>query len=62
VCPFREVAERYQGVVCTVHMGLVQGVLEQLRAPVTADRLLPLAEPAVCIAELSTREEAACRS
>jgi predicted ArsR family transcriptional regulator len=53
-CPFREVAERHQGVVCALHMGLMQGVLGQLRAPVTADRLLPFAEPGVCIAELST--------
>jgi predicted ArsR family transcriptional regulator len=53
-CPFREVAERHQSVVCALHLGLMQGVLEQLRAPVTADRLLPFAEPSVCIAHLST--------
>jgi hypothetical protein len=32
----------------------MRGVLEQIRAPVTADRLQPFAEPSVCIAELST--------
>jgi predicted ArsR family transcriptional regulator len=53
-CPFRELAERHQDVVCSLHLGLMQGVLEQLRAPVTADRLLPFAEPSVCIADLST--------
>ena len=53
-CPFREVAERHQDVVCALHLGLMQGVLEQIRAPVTADRLQPFAEPSVCIAELST--------
>ncbi len=52
-CPFREVAERHQDVVCALHLGLMQGVLEQIRAPVTADRLLPFAEPSVCIADLS---------
>ena len=51
-CPFREVAERHQKVVCALHLGLVQGVLKQLWAPVTADRLLPLAEPGVCVTEL----------
>jgi predicted ArsR family transcriptional regulator len=56
-CPFREVAEQHQDVVCALHMGLMQGVLEQLRAPVTADRLLPFAEPSVCVAELSAGEE-----
>ena len=54
-CPFREVAERHQDVVCALHLGLMQGVLEQLRAPVTADRLQPFAEPSVCVAELSAR-------
>jgi predicted ArsR family transcriptional regulator len=55
-CPFREVAERHQNVVCALHLGLMQGVLAQLRAPVTADSLQPFAEPNVCIAELSTEE------
>ncbi|MDR3036119.1 MAG: helix-turn-helix domain-containing protein [Kitasatospora sp.] len=52
-CPFREVAERHQDIVCALHLGLMQGALAQLRAPVTADRLLPFAEPSVCIAELT---------
>ena len=53
-CPFREVAEHHQDVVCALHLGLIQGVLTELRAPVTAGRLLPFAEPSVCIVELST--------
>jgi predicted ArsR family transcriptional regulator len=61
-CPFREVAERHQGVVCSLHLGLMQGVLEQLRAPVTADRLLPFAEPSVCIADLSTEKRQAAEA
>jgi predicted ArsR family transcriptional regulator len=52
-CPFREVAQQHQDVVCALHLGLMQGVLAELRAPVTADRLLPFAEPSVCIAELT---------
>ncbi|SRR5579875_3809799 len=56
-CPFREVAERHQGVVCALHLGLMRGVLEQLRAPLSADRLLPFAEPSVCIADLSTEKK-----
>jgi predicted ArsR family transcriptional regulator len=52
-CPFREVAERHQDVVCALHLGLMQGVLSQMRAPVTADGLQPFAEPSVCIAELN---------
>ena len=53
-CPFREVAERHQNVVCALHLGLMQGVLAQLRAPVTADSLQPFTEPSVCTARLST--------
>jgi predicted ArsR family transcriptional regulator len=55
-CPFREVAERHQDVVCALHLGLLQGALTQLRAPVTADRLQPFAEPSVCIAELTAED------
>lgn len=52
-CPFREVAERHQDVVCALHFGIMQGVLAQLRAPVTSDHLRPFAEPSVCIADLA---------
>lgn len=58
-CPFREVAERHQDVVCALHLGLMRGVLEQLRAPVTADRLQPFAEPSVCIADLTVANSGA---
>jgi len=52
-CPFREVAENHQEVVCQLHLGLMQGALAQMRAPVTADRLEPFAEPSLCIAHLA---------
>jgi predicted ArsR family transcriptional regulator len=47
------VAERHQDVVCALHLGLMQGVLAQLRAPVGTDRLQPFAEPSVCTADLT---------
>jgi predicted ArsR family transcriptional regulator len=53
-CPFREVAEQHQDVVCAMHLGLLQGVLEKSRAPVNADSLEPFAEPGGCVARLST--------
>jgi predicted ArsR family transcriptional regulator len=58
-CPFREVAERHQDVVCQLHLGLMQGALAQMRAPVTADRLEPFAEPSLCIAHLATPRSSA---
>jgi len=51
-CPFREVAERHTDVVCAVHLGLMQGALEELRAPVDATSLEPLVTPDLCIARL----------
>jgi predicted ArsR family transcriptional regulator len=56
-CPFREVAERHQDVICSLHLGLMRGALERMRAPVTADRLDPFVEPSVCVARLTEREE-----
>jgi predicted ArsR family transcriptional regulator len=57
-CPFREVAQQHQDVVCALHLGLMQGALAQMRAPVTADRLQPFAEPNLCVAYLTAGEEA----
>ena len=51
-CPFQEVARQHPDVVCALHLGLMQGALEQLRAPVTASRLEPFAQPGLCIAHL----------
>lgn len=56
-CPFREVAQDYQDVVCSLHLGLMQGALAQMKAPVTAQRLQPFAEPGLCIAHLAVRPD-----
>ncbi|TYB41540.1 helix-turn-helix transcriptional regulator [Actinomadura chibensis] len=51
-CPFLELAEEYGPLVCDVHLGLMQGALEELDAPLAADRLEPFAEPGACVAHL----------
>jgi predicted ArsR family transcriptional regulator len=56
-CPFREVAERHQDVICSLHLGLMRGALERMRAPLTADGLDPFVEPSVCVARLTERGE-----
>lgn len=48
-CPFLELAEEYGAIVCPLHLGLMQGALAELDAPVTAARLEPFAEPDVCL-------------
>jgi predicted ArsR family transcriptional regulator len=51
-CPFREVAEPHTDVVCQLHLGLMQGALAEIRAPLTADSLEPLVTPTMCVARL----------
>ncbi len=56
-CPFREVARNHQDVICALHLGLMQGALAKMRAPLTAARLEPFAEPSLCLAYLAARDE-----
>ena len=52
-CPFLEVARAHQDVVCSIHLGLIRGLLEGMDAPVAAERLIPFADPAGCRASLA---------
>ncbi|WP_055589108.1 helix-turn-helix transcriptional regulator [Streptacidiphilus griseoplanus] len=58
-CPFLELAETHGPVVCPLHHGLMQGALEELRAPLAATRLEPFAEPDACLARLAPAATAA---
>ncbi|MEU0596909.1 helix-turn-helix domain-containing protein [Streptomyces sp. NPDC006393] len=55
-CPFLELAEEYGSLVCPVHLGLMQGALAGLRAPLTATGLEPFAEPDSCLAHMTSLE------
>lgn len=55
-CPFRETAMEHEEVVCAVHLGLMQGMLTELDAPIVADRLDPFVEPSLCIAHLRPKD------
>ncbi|BCM65589.1 ArsR family transcriptional regulator [Streptomyces sp. FBKL.4005] len=52
-CPFLELAEERSALVCPLHLGLMQGALDRLGAPVTATALEPFAEPDSCVAHLA---------
>ncbi|MET8560031.1 helix-turn-helix domain-containing protein [Streptomyces flaveolus] len=52
-CPFLELAEEQGGLVCALHLGLMQGALAELGAPLTATALEPFAEPDSCVAHLA---------
>lgn len=51
-CPFLAVARDHQDVVCSMHLGLLQGALAELGAPVEATELLPFVDPDRCVAHL----------
>jgi predicted ArsR family transcriptional regulator len=53
-CPFLELAEEYSSTLCPLHLGLMQGALTEIRAPITATSLEPFAEPDACIVHLSS--------
>jgi predicted ArsR family transcriptional regulator len=51
-CPFLEVASAHREVVCSLHLGVMQGVLSEQRAPLEATDLRPFVEPSLCVADL----------
>ena len=56
-CPFRQVAESNQKVVCAVHLGMLKGALAEMGAPLEATQLEPFVEPTLCVAHLRERAE-----
>ncbi|MFF3914165.1 helix-turn-helix transcriptional regulator [Streptomyces sp. NPDC001852] len=57
-CPFLELAEEHGRLVCPLHLGLMQGALARLDAPLTATGLEPFAEPDSCVAHLAATKAA----
>lgn len=53
-CPFRDVARNRADIVCSVHLGMLRGMAEELGGAMTVDDLEPFVEPSVCVASLST--------
>ena len=52
-CPFLELAVSRTDVVCSVHLGLMQGAMQSWASPITVDRLDPFVQPDRCVAHLS---------
>ena len=57
-CPYRDVALEHPDVVCSVHLGLLKGILDQLGAPFASARIVPFVEPQLCLAYLTAAEPA----
>lgn len=51
-CPFLELAESQSKIVCPIHLGLMQGVLDNEAVPVAIDRLEAFVQPDLCLAHL----------
>jgi predicted ArsR family transcriptional regulator len=60
-CPFLEVATQHLDVVCAVHRGLMEGLLEHVEAAVDVESLEPLVAPSHCVARLARRGRRAGR-
>jgi predicted ArsR family transcriptional regulator len=60
-CPFLSLARDHGEVVCSLHRGLMDGVLAALDAPVTVDRLVPFERPDRCVAHLRRVDRAVIR-
>lgn len=51
-CPFLELAQDRTEVICPIHLGLMQGALQEWGADVEKVRLQPFLEPDLCLARL----------
>jgi len=51
-CPFLDLVDDHADLICSLHLGLMQGALAALNGPVTVDSLDPFVEPDLCVAHL----------
>ncbi len=52
-CPFLDLVGDHADVICPLHLGLMQGTMAAVNAPVTVDRLDAFVEPDLCVAHLA---------
>ena len=52
-CPFHDLARENTDVVCAVHLGLIQGALDQMQAPPSTVRIEPFVRPDLCLAHIA---------
>ena len=52
-CPFLDLVPQHQDVICPLHLGLMQGAMAAMNAGISVERLVPFAEPDLCLAHLS---------
>jgi predicted ArsR family transcriptional regulator len=47
-CPFRDLADDYRDLVCTLHRGLIDGMVASLKPPMAVKEFHPFAERGIC--------------
>jgi predicted ArsR family transcriptional regulator len=47
-CPFRDLADDHRELVCTLHRGLIEGMLGGLKPPLSLQEFTPFAERGIC--------------
>jgi predicted ArsR family transcriptional regulator len=47
-CPFRDLAEDHRELACTLHRGLVEGMVSSLKPPMAVKEFQPFAERGIC--------------
>jgi predicted ArsR family transcriptional regulator len=52
-CPFYDIAREHTDVVCAVHLGLIQGALDQMQAPPSTVRIEPFVRPDLCLVHIA---------
>lgn len=57
-CPFGALAVGREPVICGVHLGLMQGALREMAAPLEATSLEPFVSPDLCLAHFAGRTDA----
>lgn len=60
-CPFRELAETHRDLVCSVHLGLMRGLLAELDTPVGVERLDPFVTAHLCVTHLTGPQDGTLR-
>ena len=53
-CPFLDLATEHPALVCSAHLGLIKGALEELGLPADGATLEPLVRPTLCVTRLAS--------
>jgi len=56
-CPFLELAQEHREIVCSIHLGLMQGALQEWGSDLAVERLEAFVEPDLCLAHITRTEE-----